>query len=235
MSYYYYGNGGGGRQGFMSNVPAAVKNIIIINVLVYLMTSLKGNFMYENFALFYPTSPFFHWWQPLTHMFMHGGFWHIFFNMYTLFIFGSVLERVWGTKKFLIYYFITGLGAAAVHTGVEWIQMTHWMSQAAEGSIAAQASIHALKMTPTVGASGAIYGLLMGYAMLYPDAIMSLIFPPISMKAKWFVLIFAAIELFTGVTGTGGGIAHFAHLGGLIFGFILLMYWKKTRRLYTQY
>lgn len=235
MSYYYYGNGGGGRQGFMSNMPAAVKNIIIINVLVYLMTSLKGNFMYENFALFYPTSPFFHWWQPLTHMFMHGGFWHIFFNMYTLFIFGSVLERVWGTKKFLIYYFVTGLGAAAVHTGVEWIQMTHWMSQAAEGSIAAQASIHALKMTPTVGASGAIYGLLMGYAMLYPDAIMSLIFPPISMKAKWFVLIFAAIELFTGVTGTGGGIAHFAHLGGLIFGFILLMYWKKTRRLYTHY
>lgn len=235
MSYYYYGNGGGGRQGFMSNMPAAVKNIIIINVLVYLMTRLKGNFMYENFALFYPTSPFFHWWQPLTHMFMHGGFWHIFFNMYTLFIFGSVLERVWGTKKFLIYYFVTGLGAAAVHTGVEWIQMTHWMSQAAEGSIAAQASIHALKMTPTVGASGAIYGLLMGYAMLYPDAIMSLIFPPISMKAKWFVLIFAAIELFTGVTGTGGGIAHFAHLGGLIFGFILLMYWKKTRRLYTQY
>jgi membrane associated rhomboid family serine protease len=235
MSYYYYGNGGGGRGGFMSNVPPAVKNIIIINVLVYLVTSLKGNFMYENFALFYPTSPFFHWWQPLTHMFMHGGFWHIFFNMYTLFIFGSVLERVWGTKKFLLYYFITGLGAAAVHTGVEWIQMTHWMSQAAEGSMAAQASIHAMKMTPTVGASGAIYGLLMGYAMLYPDAIMSLIFPPVSMKAKWFVLIFAAIELFTGVTGTGGGIAHFAHLGGLIFGFILLMYWKKTRRLYTQY
>lgn len=235
MSYYYYGNGGGSRGGFMSNVPPAVKNIIIINVLVYLVTSLKGNFMYENFALFYPTSPFFHWWQPLTHMFMHGGFWHIFFNMYTLFIFGSVLERVWGTKKFLLYYFITGLGAAAVHTGVEWIQMTHWMSQAAEGSMAAQASIHAMKMTPTVGASGAIYGLLMGYAMLYPDAIMSLIFPPVSMKAKWFVLIFAAIELFTGVTGTGGGIAHFAHLGGLIFGFILLMYWKKTRRLYTQY
>ncbi|MBR2608226.1 MAG: rhomboid family intramembrane serine protease [Bacteroidales bacterium] len=235
MSYYYYDNGGGSRRGFMSNVPTAVKNIIIINVLVYLVTSLKGNFMYENFALFYPTSPFFHWWQPLTHMFMHGGFWHLFFNMYTLFIFGSVLERVWGMKKFLIFYFVTGLGAAAVHTGVEWLQMTHWMSQAAEGSVAAQTSIHALKMTPTVGASGAIYGLLMGYAMLYPDAVMSLVFPPISMKAKWFVLIFAAIELFTGVTGTGGGIAHFAHLGGLIFGFILMMYWKKKRRLYSNY
>ena len=235
MGYYYYDNNGGGRGCFMSSVPTAVKNIIIINVLVYLVTTLKSVFMDENFALFYPTSPFFHWWQPVTHMFMHGGFWHLFFNMYTLFIFGSVLERVWGMKKFLLFYFVTGLGAAAVHTGVEWIQMTHWMSQAADGSMAAQASIHALKMTPTVGASGAIYGLLMGYAMLYPDSVMRLIFPPIALKAKWFVLIFAAIELLTGVTGTGGGIAHFAHLGGLIFGFLLIMYWKKKRTLYGNY
>ena len=232
MSYYNYNNN---RGGFLSNMPQAVKSIIIINVLVMIMTALNENFMYEKFALFYPTSPFFHWWQPLTHMFMHGGFWHLFFNMYTLFIFGSVLERVWGMKKFLLFYFVTGLGAAAVHTGVEWIQMTHWMSQAAEGSMAAQASIHALKMTPTVGASGAIYGLLMGYAMLYPDSVMRLIFPPIALKAKWFVLIFAAIELLTGVTGTGGGIAHFAHLGGLIFGFLLIMYWKKKRTLYGNY
>lgn len=232
MSYYQYD---GGRRGFMSNVPVAVKNLIIINVLVMIMTSLNENFMYEKFALFYPTSPFFHWWQPLTHMFMHGGFWHLFFNMYTLFIFGSVLERVWGTKKFLIFYFVTGFGAALVHTGVEWIQMQYWMTQAAEGSMTALNSIHALKVTPTVGASGAIYGLLMGYAMLYPDSIMSLVFPPISMKAKWFVLIFAGIELLTGVTGTGGGIAHFAHLGGLIFGFILIMYWKKKRRLYNRF
>ena len=90
-------------------------------------------------------------------------------------------------------------------------------------------------MTPTVGASGAIYGVLMGYAMLYPDSIMTLVFPPISMKAKWFVLIFAAIELFTGVSGMGGGIAHFAHLGGFIFGFFLIMYWKKKRTLYSRY
>lgn len=235
MSYYYYNNDNGGRRGFMSNVPTAIRNIIIINVLIMIMTRLNGNFMYEKFALFYPTSPFFHWWQPLTHMFMHGGFWHLFFNMYTLYIFGSVLERVWGTKKFLIFYFVTGLGAAAVHTGVEWLQMNHWMTQVAEGSVAAQAQIHALKMTPTVGASGAIYGVLMGYAMLYPDSIMTLIFPPISMKAKWFVLIFAAIELFTGVSGMGGGIAHFAHLGGLIFGFLLIMYWKKKRTLYSRY
>ena len=231
MSYYSYDNG---RRGFMSNVPTAVKNIIIINALIMIMTALNENFMYEKFALFYPTSPFFHWWQPVTHMFMHGGFWHLFFNMYTLYIFGSVLERVWGTRKFLVFYFVTGLGAALIHTGVEWIQMQSWLGQAAEGSAAALSSIHALKMTPTVGASGAIYGVLMGYAMLYPDSVLSLIFPPVSMKAKWFVLIFAAIELLTGVTGTGGGIAHFAHLGGLIFGYLLILYWKRNHTLYSR-
>lgn len=219
----------------MSNVPTAVKNIIIINVLIMIMTSLNETFMVEKFALFYPTSPFFHWWQPFTHMFMHGGFWHLFFNMYTLFIFGSVLERVWGPKKFLVFYFVTGIGAAAIHTGVEWMQMQTWITQAAEGSQSALVSIHQLKMTPTVGASGAIYGVLMGYAMLYPDSVLTLLFPPVSMKAKWFVLIFAGIELLTGVTGTGGGIAHFAHLGGLIFGFLLIYFWKKRGTLYSRY
>ena len=231
MSYYSYNNRGGG---FLSNIPTATKNIIIINVLVMIMTSLNQGFMYETFALFYPTSPFFHWWQPVTHMFMHGGFFHLFFNMYTLYFFGRVLEERWGAKKFLIFYFVTGLGAALIHTGVEWIQMNHWMSQVAKGSMAAQAKIHALKMTPTVGASGAIYGVLMGFAMLYPDAILSLVFPPVSMKAKWFVLIFGGIELLTGITGVGGGIAHFAHLGGLIFGYLLIMYWKKKRTLYGR-
>ena len=218
----------------MSNVPTATRNIIIINVLVMIMTSLNGDFMYEKFALFYPTSPFFRWWQPVTHMFMHGGFWHLFFNMYTLYFFGRVLEDRWGAKKFLIFYFVTGLGAALVHTGVEWLQMHTWMSQVAEGSLVAQQKIHILKMTPTVGASGAIYGVLMGFAMLYPDALMSLIFPPITLKAKWFVLIFGGIELLTGVTGVGGGIAHFAHLGGLIFGYLLIIYWKKKRTLYCR-
>lgn len=232
MSYYSYDNRG--RGGLMANVPTAIKNIIIINVLVMIMTMLNEDFMYKTFSLFYPTSPFFHWWQPVTHMFMHGGFWHLFFNMYTLYIFGSVLERVWGTRKFLVFYFVTGLGAALIHTGVEWIQMQSWLSQAAEGSAAALSSIHALKMTPTVGASGAIYGVLMGYAMLYPDSVLTLIFPPVSMKAKWFVLIFAAIELLTGVTGTGGGIAHFAHLGGLIFGYLLILYWKRNHTLYSR-
>lgn len=171
----------------------------------------------------------------MTHMFLHGGFGHLFFNMYALFIFGSVLERVWGVKKFLLFYFVTGIGAAAVHIGVQWIQMQAYMNAAAEGSMAAIQSIHALKMTPTVGASGAIYGVLMGYAMLYPDSVLTLLFPPVSLKAKWFVLIFAGIELALGVFGTRAGIAHFAHLGGLIFGFILIMYWKKRHMLYSRY
>jgi membrane associated rhomboid family serine protease len=136
-------------------------------------------------------------------------------------------------KKFLMFYFVTGLGAAFLHTGVEAIQAKIYLAQIADGSTSAQYALHSLKLTPTVGASGAIYGLLLGYAMLYPDSIMSLIFPPVSMKAKYFVLIFAGIELFTGITGTGGGIAHFAHLGGMVFGLILILYWKRKHRLYT--
>ena len=129
--YYSYGNGGG--RGFLRNVPTAVRNIILINALVMVMIFLNEDFMIRTFALFYPTSWFFKPWQCVTHMFMHGGFWHLFFNMYTLFIFGSVLERVWGAKKFLLFYFLTGLGAALVHTGVEWLEMQHWMTDAAAG------------------------------------------------------------------------------------------------------
>ena len=188
--------------------------------------------MIANFALFYPTSPFFKPWQIITHMFMHGGFWHLFFNMYTLFIFGTVLERVWGTKKFLIFYFVTGLGAALLHTGVQFIQAQVYISQIAENSQQAMAAYQALKLTPTVGASGAIYGVLMGYAMLFPDSVLTLIFPPVSLKAKWFILIFAAIELVTGIFSIGGGIAHFALLGGMLFGWLLILYWKKKRKMY---
>jgi membrane associated rhomboid family serine protease len=134
--------------------------------------------------------------------------------MYTLFIFGGVLERVWGTKKFLFYYFVTGVGAALIHIGVQWLT----------GDFA-----------PTVGASGAIYGLLLGYAMLYPDSVMMLMFPPVRMKAKWFVLIFAGIELLLGITGTQVSVAHFAHLGGLLVGLIVIMFWKKTGKLYSRF
>lgn len=223
MNYY-----NSGRGGFFSSIPPVTKNIILINVMVWIMTALNRQFMIEHFALFYPSSPFFKLWQIFTHMFMHGGFWHLFFNMYTLWMFGSVLERVWGTRKFLLFYFVTGLGAAALHTGVEWIEVQVYMSRITGGNAAEVAQF----LPPTVGASGAIYGLLLGYAMLFPDSVMTLVFPPISLKAKWFVIIFAVIELFTGVFSIGGGIAHFAHLGGMLFGLILILYWKKKHKLY---
>ena len=227
MPYYYSNDNRGG--GFLSSVPTVTRNRVIINCIVFLATLINKGLMIETFALFYPTSPFFHWWQVVTHMFMHGGFWHIFFNMYTLFIFGTVLERSLGSRKFLIFYFVTGLGAVALHTGVEWLQAVSYLSA---GTPAAAAAYQRLLYTPTLGASGAIYGVLIGYAMLYPDSILTLIFPPISLKAKWFVLIFAAIELLTGVTGTNDGVAHFAHLGGMLFGWLLIRWWRKRGKLY---
>ena len=209
MSYYY---NDGGRRGFMSNVPKAVKHIILINVCMLVLTVLNTPLMDRMFAL-NPITFIYKPWQLVTYMFMHGGIGHLFFNMYTLYIFGSVLENIWGTKKFLTFYFVTGIGAALIHIAVQYLT----------GNFAL-----------TVGASGAIYGILMGYAMLYPDSVLTLLIPPISMKAKLFVLVFAGIELLFGVTGTQAGVAHFAHLGGLVFAFLLLMFWKKRHRLYSR-
>ena len=203
------------------------KNLIIINVIIFLASLVNENFMIGTFALFYPTSVYFHWWQVVTHMFMHGGFWHIFFNMYTLMIFGGVVERILGSKKFLFFYFICGLGAVALHLGVEYLQMQAYMEGAALGNSAAIQNIALIKNTPTVGASGAIYGVLMGYAMLFPESRMTLLFPPVTLSAKWMVAIFAAIELFTGVTGISAGIAHFAHLGGMLIGWLMILSWRK--------
>ncbi len=213
-------------------MPPVVKNLLLINVIMYVITMITGNFMYENFALFYFKSPFFKPYQLVTHMFMHGGFAHIFFNMYTLFIFGGVLERVWGSQKFLLYYFVTGIGAALLHLGVMYLQLQGYIADIQDGNLYAQANIQALLTTPTVGASGAIYGLLLAYGMLFPNNVMQLIFPPVALKAKWFVLIFGALELLLGLSGRGGNVAHFAHLGGMIFGFFLIMYWKKNNRMY---
>lgn len=227
MAYYYYGNDGGRRGGFLSSLPPVTKNLIIINVIVFLASLLNENFMIGTFALFYPTSPYFRWWQVVTHMFMHGGFWHIFFNMYTLLIFGCVVERIIGSKKFLLFYFICGLGAVALHLGVEYLQMQSYMQGAALGNATAIQNIAMIKNTPTVGASGAIYGVLMGYAMLFPESRMTLLFPPVTLSAKWMVAIFAAIELFTGVTGLSAGIAHFAHLGGMLIGWLMILSWRK--------
>ena len=217
---------GGSRWG---SIPMAIRNLVIINALVWLATTFTGDSMYEEFALFPLGSTFFKWWQIVTHMFMHGGFWHIFFNMYTLLMFGMVLEQVWGSRKFLVFYFATGLGAALCHLLVLHFQVDYLM---AHGQVAAAWDI---LRTPTVGASGAIYGVLLGFAMLNPTAeLRLLIFPFFPLKAKWMVIIFGAIELLLGVSGAEGNVAHFAHLGGMVFGWLIIRYWRKRHKLYNS-
>lgn len=219
------------QRNFLQNIPPVTRNLLVINVIMFIATLVNENFMIGTFAMFYPASPLFRWWQPLTHMFMHGGFWHIFFNMYTLLMFGMVVERALGTKRFLILYFVTGLGAVALHTGVEWLQARQLVTSTDPADVMAYTD---LLRTPMVGASGAIYGVLVAFAMLYPEARMTLIFPPVTLDAKWMVTIFIGIELVTGITGTQLGIAHFAHLGGALFGFLLVWYWRKRGGLWRR-
>lgn len=228
MSYYYNSNGGG----LLSNIPPVTKNLLYINLLMFIATLLNENFMVSTFAMFYPASRFFHPWQVITHMFMHGGWLHILFNMYSLVMFGSILERALGSKKFFSFYFITGLGAVVLHTLVQYLQASTYLASA-DSAVSLQ-SYYDLLRTPTLGASGAIFGLFVGFAMINPDAVLSLIFPPISLKAKWFMIIYIAIELMLGVRGISDGVAHFAHLGGALFGWLLLKWWKKTGRFYER-
>ena len=231
---YYYGNYGGGNRGFLGGAPPVTRNLIIINIIVFIATLINREFMTTEFAVFYPTSPFFHWWQVLTHMFMHGGFWHILFNMYTLWLFGSVVENIIGSKKFVLFYFVCGLGAVGLHFGVEYLQLQSYMEGVALGNSAAIDNINAIKFTPTVGASGAIYGVLIGYAMLFPSSKMTLLVPPVTLSAKWMVVVFAAIELLTGITGTATGVAHFAHLGGMLIGWLMILFWRKRGKLFDK-
>ena len=217
MSYYYDNSNGGGRR-FLGNTPRVTRNLIIINIIIFVATVLAERVMHNDifgrlFALYPISSPFFRFWQPVTYMFMHGGIWHILFNMYTLYIFGSVVERMIGEKKFLIFYFICGLGAAALQLAVQSIQ----------GSFAC-----------TVGASGAIYGLLIAYAMLFPQSKLTLIFPPVTLSAKWMVIVFAGIEILTSIGPLDDGIAHLAHLGGMLFGWLLIKYWKSKGTLFDR-
>ena len=219
------------QSNFLERIPPVTRSLLIINVIMFVATLINENFMIGTFAMFYPASPLFRWWQPITHMFMHGGWWHILFNMYTLVMFGMVVERALGTKKFLILYFVTGLGAVALHTGVEWLEIHRAV---ASSDLSAQQAVIDLYRTPMVGASGAIYGVLVAFAMLYPEARMTLIFPPVTLDAKWMVTIFIVLELVTGITGSQVGIAHFAHLGGALFGFLLVLYWRKRGELWRR-
>lgn len=213
------------QRNFFQKIPPVTRNILIINVIMFIATLVAGfrsggaieaNIMDRLFALYPPTSPSFRWWQPITYMFMHADFMHILCNMYTFVMFGSIVEQVTGSKRFLGFYLITGLGAVALHLIVMYLFFP------------AQAD------TPMVGASGAIYGILVAFAMLYPQARLTLIFPPVTLTAKWWVTIFVALEVFLGVTETGMGIAHFAHLGGALIGFILILYWRKSGKLWRR-
>lgn len=260
------------------DTPPVVKNLILINVLMLLATwvlrSTFGIDLDQNLGLHYFKSDLFRPYQFVTHMFMHGGLMHLFFNMFALWMFGRVLETVWGSKRFFIYFMITGLGAAALHTFVLHIQMTGilndikafsntptpeafallvkhhfpeyysqiysslldgWYSnpESTKYITMAQEYAHELldfKMNiPTVGASGAVFGVLLAFGMLFPNTQLMLLFPPIPIKAKYFVIFYGGLELWLGFTQPGSNIAHFAHIGGMLFGFILIKLWGKDR------
>jgi len=239
--------------GGFSQLKPVVKNLIILNAIMLAIMAIgrymAGIDLNSVLGLYYPKSDYFRPYQVVTHMFMHGNFWHLFFNMWALFMFGSVLETVWGPKRFLLYYFVTGLGAAFTHELVQGIQYTNLLAQLSpeqmqniydggrEAILNRQIFVDPLmqKMNvilnvPTVGASGAVFGLLLAYGMLFPNTMLMFIFPPIPVKAKFVVIGYGAIELYLAVTQPGSNIAHVAHLGGMIFGYIMIRYWRKTTK-----
>ena len=208
---------------FLDNIPVVTRNLLYLNVIMFVASLINPDFMNSTFAMAFPLADGFRWWQPVTHMFMHANFMHIFFNMYSLVMFGMVVERALGTRDFIIFYLITGFGAVLLHFGVEYLQAQALLK--ANPGVSAQAIYN--YMPSVMGASGAVYGVLVGFAMLYPSARLTLIFPPITLDAKWWVIIFIGIELLTGITGTQMGVAHFAHLGGALFGWLLIRRWKR--------
>jgi membrane associated rhomboid family serine protease len=219
-------------------VPPVIKNLIILNVLVFFAQFTFQNnqsFNLENlFALHDVHSVYFKPHQLITHMFMHGDLTHLFFNMFALWMFGSMLENVWGSKRFLIFYMISGLGAALLHLGVLYFEMQDVMqvfySLPADEQDQLRYAPNFKVNVPTVGASGAVFGCLAGFAYLFPNSLLYIyfLFP---IKAKWFVLFYAAMELWLGVRNSAGdNVAHWAHLGGALFGFLLVLYWNRNNR-----
>ena len=204
---------------FQNTTPPVVMNLLIANVVVYLaMSLLNKTVIYEYFSLFPAGSPFFHFWQPLTYMFLHGGFSHLFFNMFALWMFGRGLEMEMGWQRFLIYYVVCGVGAAVVQLGMAQIDLLRLPAYSP--------AYWDYLCTPTVGASGAVFGLLLAFGILHPNAVIMLMIPPIPIKAKWFVVIYGALELFFGVSGRMDSVAHFAHLGGMFWGWLLMLWWR---------
>lgn len=218
----------------MRNIPVVTKNLLIINILVFIATyvierSLNID-LNELLGLHFFLAPDFRAWQFFTYMFMHGGFTHILMNMFMLWMFGMVVERVWGTKKFLFYYIVCGVGAGLCQELAQYGTylvngLAHFESVKIGTSIIPM-DVY-LNMMNTVGASGAIYGVLLAFGMLFPEERMFIIPIPVPIKAKWIVMGSIAVELFSAIDTSNDGVAHLAHLGGMLFGFILIRYWKR--------
>lgn len=204
----------------MFQITDVVKQLLIINGLLFVVTSAFMPSLAPALAMYYPASDFFRPWQIVTHMFMHGNFQHLFFNMFALYMFGTALESYMGPKRFLTFYFISGFGALALYLFVWYFEIS--------GLSASQYEYFLSQPYRMVGASGAVFGLLAGYGMLFPNSQIMLLIPPIPIKAKYFVLIYAALELYFGISNTNPGVAHFAHLGGAIFGALTILYWRKS-------
>ena len=215
--------------------PPVVKNLIILNVLFYMAQTVLpggiGDWMVRYLGLWFWESGRFGVQQLVTHMFLHGSLTHLFMNMFALWMFGRTLEYELGSRRFLTYYMVTGVGAALLQLGVTWIEV----HSLAEGMMSGAVSLSLLQQrifTVTIGASGAVFGVLLAFGMMHPNAMIMLLIPPVPIKAKYFVIGYGVLELALGVSGAQSGVAHFAHVGGMLWGFFLLRYWKRTGRIY---
>lgn len=229
----------------VQQIPPVTLNLLIINFLCWiaqLALPRIGVNLDSLLGLHYLLSDDFHVWQPLTYMFLHGSFSHLFFNMFALFMFGLSVEQMWGSKRYLIYYIVCGLSAAFCQEIVWYLETGlplrgYEMVSFADGfSLPVDMYLNQLL---TIGASGAVFGLLLAFGWLFPNAGIFIMFIPIPVKAKYFVVIYGVIELFLGVSGMQSGVAHFAHLGGMIGGLLLILLWRKRgilhRDSYNQY
>ncbi|RZL49060.1 MAG: rhomboid family intramembrane serine protease, partial [Pedobacter sp.] len=222
-------------------ITPVVKNLLIINVIFFIATWVfqqQGIQLEKYLAGFYFDSPFFEIWQPITYMFMHGGIFHIFFNMFGLVMIGGVLENHWGGKRFLKFYLITGLGAIALQWAVQAFEV-YQITGSVINDLSVLGNSQALVdiyLTPMVGASGAVFGVLTAFAVLYPNMELMLMFIPVPIKAKYFVPGYIAFELFMGFGRfQGDSVAHFAHLGGALIGFILVKIWRNKTTYFDYY
>ena len=214
----------------MRNLPTVTRYLLVANLMIYLLASVLeryGVYLNNIGGLHYCAAGSFHWWQPVTYMFLHANFSHLFFNMFAVWMFAPVIENEWGERRFLIYYLVCGLGAALVQE-VVWALMLGNMSLSYDPATLG----HYACFLNTIGASGAVFGILFAFGWLYPDVPMYILFIPVPIRARVFVIVYALIELFAGL-GTVAGltpdhVAHFAHLGGMLFGWLLILYWKKN-------